>query len=145
MSDYLALVTQAQEKNREILVNTLKELGITEAKVHYAGAGDSGDTCDLEVTPVDLLEKTSELKVTQTVVDAKYIGYGQRACSLREKELALDEAVRDFAMDWVDSLYGGWENDDGACGTVTINVADNEIHLDHTTYYTESSSYAHSL
>jgi hypothetical protein len=53
--------------------------------------------------------------------------------------------VRDFAMRWVDSLYGGWENNDGACGTVTLNVTDNLIVLEHTAYYTESTSYEHSL
>lgn len=145
MSDYLELATQAQEKNREILIEFLKAQGITVATVDYAGAGDSGDTCDLAVQPPDLLPGLGEIKVKQHVVDVQYLGYGQRACSMREKEVALDEAVRDFAMCWVDSLYGGWEIDDGACGTVTINVHDDSIHLAHTTYYTESSSYEHSL
>ncbi len=145
MSDYLALATQAQEQNREILMNALKAQGIQIATVDYAGAGDSGDTCDLAVQPPERLAVLGELKVKQHVVDVQYLGYGQRACSMRETEVALDEAVRDFAMRWVDSLYGGWENDDGACGTVTINVHDDAIHLEHTTYYTESSSYEHSL
>ena len=145
MSDYLALATQAQEKNREILIEFLKAQGITVATVDYAGAGDSGDTCDLAVQPPEQLAGLGEIKVKQHVVDVRYLGYGQRACSMRETEVALDEAVRDFAMRWVDSLYGGWENDDGACGTVTINVHDDAIHLEHTTYYTESSSYEHSL
>lgn len=145
MSDYLALATQAQEQNREILINALKAQGITVATVDYAGAGDSGDTCDLAVQPPEQLAGLSDIKVKQHVVDVQYLGYGQRACSMREAEVALDEAVHDFAMRWVDSLYGGWENDDGACGTVTINVHDDAIHLEHTTYYTESSSYEHSL
>jgi len=145
MSDYLALASQAQEKNREILIAALKAQGITIATVDYAGAGDSGDTCDLVVQPPELLTALSAIKIKQQVVDVQYLGYGQRACSMRETEVALDEAVRDFAMRWVDSLYGGWENDDGACGTVTINVHDDAIHLEHTTYYTESSSYEHSL
>lgn len=145
MSDYLALATQAQEKNREILIKALLEQGVTVATVDYSGAGDSGDTYDLAVQPPELLPTLSELKVKQHVVDVQYLGYGQRACSMREAEVALDEAVRDFAMRWVDSLHGGWENDDGACGTVTINVNDDAIHLEHTAYYTESTSYEHSL
>lgn len=145
MSNYLALASQAQEKNREILIAALKAQGITIATVDYAGAGDSGDTCDLVVQPPELLTILSAIKIKQQVVDVQYLGYGQRACSMRETDVALDEAVRDFAMRWVDSLYGGWENDDGACGTVTINVHDDAIHLEHTTYYTESSSYEHSL
>ncbi|MFZ5697247.1 MAG: DUF6878 family protein [Pseudomonadota bacterium] len=145
MSDYLALATQAQEKNREILIEFLKTHGITVATVDYAGAGDSGDTCDLAVQPPELLVGLGEIKVKQHVVDVQYLGYGQRACSMREKEVALDEAVRDFAMCWVDSLHGGWENDDGACGTVTINVTDNQIVLEHTAYYTESSVHEHAM
>lgn len=145
MSDYLALASQAQEKNREILIAALKAQGITIATVDYAGAGDSGDTCDLVVQPPELLTALSAIKIKQQVVDVQYLGYGQRACSMRETEVALDEAVRDFAMRWVDSLYGGWENNDGASGTVTINVTDNLIVLEHTAYYTESTSYEHSL
>ncbi len=145
MSDYLALATQAQEKNREILIQALKEQGVLNATVDYAGAGDSGDTCDLVVQPPELLPGLSEAKVKQLAVDVQYLGYGQRACSMRETEVALDEAVRDFAMRWVDSLHGGWENDDGACGTITINVHEDAIALEHTAYYTESTSYEHSL
>jgi hypothetical protein len=145
MSDYQALATQAQEKNREILVQALKDQGVVIATVDYSGAGDSGDTCDLAVQPPELLAGLTEIKVKQHAVDVQYLGYGQRACSMRETEVALDEAVRDFAMRWVDSLYGGWENDDGACGTVTLNVTDDAISLEHTAYYTESTSYEHSL
>ena len=145
MSDYLALAMQAQEQNREILITVLKDQGIQIATVDYAGAGDSGDTCDLAVQPPEQLTGLSDIKVKQHVVDVQYLGYGQRACSMRETEVALDEAVRDFAMRWVDSLNGGWENNDGASGTVTINVTDNLIVLEHTAYYTESTSYEHSL
>lgn len=145
MSDYLALATQAQEKNREILIEALKAQGITVATVDYAGAGDSGDTCDLVVQPPELLACLSEIKVKQHVVDVQYLGYSQRAFSMRETEVALDEAVRDFAMRWVDSLHGGWENNEGANGTVTINVGEDAIHLEHTAYYTESESYDHAM
>lgn len=145
MSDYLALATQAQEKNREILVKALKEQGITVALVHYAGAGDSGDTCDLEIKPAESLTQLAGIKVMQSVVVVAYVGYNQRACSLSEREVALDEAVRDFAMRWVDSLHGGWENNDGANGTVTINVDDNAIHLEHIAFYTESESHEHAM
>lgn len=145
MSDYLALATQAREKNREILIQALKEQGVLIATVDYAGAGDSGDTCDLAVQPPELFAGLPSLKVKQHAVDVQYLGYGQRACSMREAEVALDEALRDFAMRWVDSLHGGWENDDGACGTVTINVHDDVINLEHTAYFTESTCYEHSL
>jgi hypothetical protein len=145
MSDYQALAMQAQEKNREILIQALKDQGVVMATVDYSGAGDSGDTCDLAVQPPELLAGLTEIQVKQHIVDVQYLGYGQRACSMRETEMALDEAVRDFAMRWVDSLYGGWENNDGACGTVTLNVTDNLIVLEHTAYYTESTSYEHSL
>lgn len=145
MSDYQALAAQAQEMNRDILIQALKDQGIVIATVDYAGAGDSGDTCDLAVQPPELQDGLSAIKVKQHVIDVQYLGYGQRACAMRETEVTLDEALRDFAMRWVDSLYGGWENNDGACGTVTINVTDNLIVLEHTAYYTESASYEHSL
>jgi hypothetical protein len=46
---------------------------------------------------------------------------------------------------WVDAHHSGWENNDGGSGTVTIHVAENNFQLEHTEYYTESSSYEYTL
>lgn len=145
MSEYQALAKQAQEMNREILINSLKEQGVMLATVDYSGAGDSGDTCDLAVQPVEILQKLTEVKIKRHVIDMTFHGNAQRARSLRETEVALDEAISEFAMNWVDELHGGWENNDGAYGTVTINVEDETIRLEHMSYYTECESHEHTL
>ena len=70
MSDYLALAMQAQEQNREILITVLKDQGIQIATVDYAGAGDSGDTCDLAVQPPECAFSRDQLDALRSVRNA---------------------------------------------------------------------------
>ena len=46
---------------------------------------------------------------------------------------------------WVDLHHGGWENNEGGAGVMTIRVADDHFLLEHVDYYTESSDYTYSL
>ena len=43
----------------------------------------------------------------------------------------------------LDSEHAGWENNDGAEGTFTWDIATNELKLEHTEFYTESNTYEH--
>ena len=53
---------------------------------------------------------------------------------------ALVSAIEDYAMQEVDSRYGGWENNDGASGVVTIDFTTKVGHIHHESYYTTSET-----
>jgi hypothetical protein len=57
---------------------------------------------------------------------------------------SIYQALGDFSMSWVSAQHGGWENNDGGQGTVTVVVADNTFTLEHTEFFTESCSYEYS-
>ena len=63
--------------------------------------------------------------------------------SARQK--IINDALRDFTLTWVNAHHGGWENDEGGDGTVTLYVPANHCQLAHSECYTERNDYAYSL
>jgi hypothetical protein len=139
-----AMEIQTQTSNKDALLKALKNLGATNAIVNYSGSGDSGDSTEISVTPKRAMNKPSAAKVTIQRVEGKYIdGHWQQ--SIQDKEVPLEEAIGDFAMQWVDLHHGGWENNDGGSGTFEIVVKSGEFLLEHREYYTEVNTHVYHL
>ena len=100
---------------KSLIVNAMKQAGISTAVIEYSGSGDSGNVDDVTFTPE---------------VDARV--------TIEDEDVSLNEAVRDFANELIDSEHSGYENDDGGSGTITINAETNLVTWEHLDYYTES-------
>jgi hypothetical protein len=50
----------------------------------------------------------------------------------------LDDALTDFAMDLVESHFGGWENNDGASGEVVFDATNGRVVIEHRAYFLDS-------
>lgn len=137
--------TAALNQNRDLLIATLAQLEIVSMQIRYSGGGDSGDVYEVEPEPACAVEKLRG--TTMAVSCAKTVWDEARKASytLETHSVSVDEALRDFALAWVDQHHGGWENNDGGSGTVTINVVGNTFVLEHDAYYTESFHHEHSL
>ncbi len=144
MLNHTALFKQALSLNRQVLLECLAPLGVSEVCVVYAGGGDSGGVEELSVTPVSL----------DTVLEKESIALWQVAHAqedwrlyqlVLEKPCSLAEALKRYALDCVESLYPGWEINDGSSGTFTIDVTAWRCALEHREFYTESSVYEHAL
>lgn len=51
-----------------------------------------------------------------------------------EPERDLTDAQQDLeelAYDVLERKHGGWEINEGSCGTITINFTDNTVHIEH--------------
>lgn len=139
--------TQAEavlHHNRAVILAALTRLDISAAYVRYSGGGDSGDVTDVEVTPKEALLKAQAEPVTLQHLHTSY-REGNYHYDVQDSPVMLDEALRDFTMDWVELHHAGWENNDGASGTLTVDVADNCFELEHESYYTESFRHAYNL
>lgn len=135
---------EALSTNRQRLLEVLIETQITEIIIHYVGGGDEGDISEVIVKPESCLPQLN----TQRLVYCYARGeYREGACHyfLEDKEVVLDEALRDFVFTWVDTYHGGWENNEGGSGVMTINVALDDFALEHTEYYTSCNDYTYSL
>jgi hypothetical protein len=79
----------------------------------YSGSGDSGEF--EEITFLDEAQKSVK-------VDA-----------------FLNEEFEELFYDLLAEEHAGWGNDDGASGTMTLNVPEKFIDIEHTSYFTDSS------
>ena len=144
MFAYSAASLDAIHANRQPLLTALAALNITEVSIRYEGGGDSGDVMEILVKP----EEKTPLLQTEQVLFHSVLGEsceGHHQYRLSESSRSLDEALRDFTLTWVDAHHGGWENDEGGDGTITIHVAANRFQLAHSECYTERNDYAYSL
>lgn len=106
---------EALSINRQRLLAALITAQITEVLVRYEGGGDEGDISEVIVKPESCLPQLN----TQRLVYCYARGeYREGACHyfLEDKEVVLDEALRDFVFTWVDTYHGGWENNEGGSG-----------------------------
>ncbi|PTQ84033.1 DUF6878 family protein [Agitococcus lubricus] len=149
MMGYSPKSFEAVRANRQPLLDALAALAITQLVVRYEGGGDSGDVSELEIFPESLAQANiaNTLKVEQLTYHCLADEYqdGEYRYFLQEQQSSIDSALRDFVLTWVDAHHGGWENNDGGSGTMTINVTEGTFRLEHTEYYTECSNYEYDL
>ena len=149
MMGYSPKSFEAVRANRQPLLTALAALAITQLVVRYEGGGDSGDVSELEVFPESLAQANiaNTLKVEQVTYHCLAGEYqdGEYRYFLQEQQSSIDSALRDFVLTWVEAHHGGWENNDGGSGTMTINVTEGTFRLEHTEYYTECSNYEYDL
>lgn len=138
------LSTDALHENRERLLAALSALSIQTAVIDYSGGGDSGDVSELVVSPPEQMTQVTQATVILRCVRGEWRD-GKYHPIVEDQPVLLRQALEDFTLDWVNATHGGWENNDGGQGTVTINVADNTFVLEHTEFYTESHSYEYAL
>lgn len=132
---------QAHQRNRDALMQALAALGIQKALVTYSGSGDSGDTTEVETVPPEAKAKLQEARLTYAVAIPTYRLNQPITWAIEERDLSLREALEDFTLQWLEQHHGGWENNDGGAGTLTVDVPGNSFVLEHDAYYTESFRY----
>jgi hypothetical protein len=144
MFAFVPVSLEAIHANRDSLLAALTKLNITDVTIRYDGGSDSGDVAEIEVKPETVIPQLTTELVSHHFVASEYRDR-EYHYHLEERQLSVDDALRDFALTWANARHSGWENNDGGSGTVTIQVAENNFQLEHTEYYTESSSYEYTL
>lgn len=97
------------------IIEQLEDAGVTRVVANYAGSGDEGWIEDV------LLYRGEE-----QVEEAHYgsFNYGQGGTD-------LTGSVQDWVHAELDRKAGGWENNEGAQGTITLDVKAREVEVDH--------------
>lgn len=123
-------------ENKDKLLAFLASAGITLVTVTFDGGGDSGQIEDIAAFAGDA---TAELPSGTVEVRALDHGADQPAANF----LAAGEAIENLAYDLLRQKHCGWENNDGAYGEFTFDIAGQKISLDYNERFTSSESYAH--
>jgi hypothetical protein len=91
--------------------------------VRYDGEGDSGGVTEIIVETDDPSPTTAEIPI----------------------DSPLGELLEDIAMELVCAFYGGFENNEGAHGTVTFDASTGTLTIDHTPRVSETTTHTVTL
>jgi len=145
VSDTSSAITVIQ-RNRDTLLKTLADFGISEVTVHYEIYADAGDISQLVVLPESQQScLDSTLLPYQTLVVARDPQLGQDQHTGLESQLSLRAALSDFAFTWLSLKYPDWDTEEGCDGKVILDADEQRCELIHTQYAMEYAGCPHSF
>lgn len=115
------------------VLKALVAAGITHVIVSFDGYGDSGQVESIEAKAAEAEKELPQTQVALRGVDYETEGF-------TTTELVLSEAIEHLVYDCLRRTHCGWENNEGAYGEVTFDVAEGTVTLDYNERY-ESSEY----
>ena len=130
------LGAEALRANKAVLFDALAAVPITRVVVTFDGYGDSGQIESIDAHSGD---ETAELPTC----DIEIISPSWDGSELKRQTLPVRSAVEALAYDFLEQTHGGWENNDGAFGEFTFDVAARSITLDYNERSTATEPYAH--
>lgn len=159
---------KANLENLKTATAALQKLGVDLVRMTYSGGGDSGDyhypiytvgSEDLEdrsgYGPSSYQLDSSGEFSSEVVVPYVTVGQGMTyekgeavylpTVPTSRAETGLCEAVFSLMSKAVSNWYGGWEDNEGAEGTVTFDVKEGTLHVEHGQYIMETAWDSHTI
>lgn len=130
------LVQELRPANKAAVFDPLAAAGITSVVVTFDGVGDSGqiESIDARVGDAGADLPAGEVELATPTADGS--GVDRAPSSLRD-------AIELLAYDCLEETHGGWENEEGAYGQFTFDVADRLITLSYNERVLESVHSGH--
>ena len=128
------LADDVHPANKSAILAALAAVGITSVVVTFDGSGDSGQ---IEGVDARIGDTATELPAINVEI-ASPLWDG---ADVETRTLPLAEAIEQLAYDLLEDTHDGWENNDGAFGEFTFDVAEGVIRLDYNERF-ETSEYS---
>jgi hypothetical protein len=122
--------------NKAAIFHVLAQARITRAVAIFDGYGDSGQIERIEVYAGD---ETASLPT----VEIEFIEVGSHTGDVNRQSVSIATAIENMAYHAIRQTHCGWENDEGAFGDITFDVAEQTVTLDYNERYTEIENYTH--
>jgi hypothetical protein len=122
--------------NKQALFDKLEAADITEVVVTFDGCGDSGQIEEIAARSGDDAVSLPDGEIT--IACAAW-----RSDEVTSTAMSVETALEQLAYDFLSETHGGWENNDGAYGDFTFDVASRTITLDYNERYTASENHTH--
>jgi len=129
--EQIRLANELLPANKTALFDALAAAGIEIVTVVFDGYGDSGQIENIEAKAGDeiIALPPSQIEIAAPVWGSSEIEHQtQPAC----------EAIETLVYAFLSQTHGGWENNDGAYGDFTFDVAERTITLDYNERHMES-------
>lgn len=110
-------------RNKTAVFDALAAAGIMHVIVSFDGEGDSGQIENIEAKTGDNIVN---LPGVQIEIHRAHWGMSEPQCSV----VTISAAVEQLAYDCLEDKHGGWENNEGAYGECTFDVAQRTVTLD---------------
>jgi hypothetical protein len=125
------LQVELRRHNKTALFDALAGRGVTFVVVSFDGYGDSGQIQNIEV-------KAGEEIIT-IPTDEVIFGYADWGKNEPQRStMTISNAIEQLTYDFLDTTHCGWENNEGAYGEFTFDVAARTITLDFNERFIES-------
>ena len=119
---------QANALNKESVFDALARAGVTLVTVNFDGEGDSGQPENVQAYADD-----KPMQLPSETVEFNKVSWNTH--KLDASSVPLPEAIETLCYDYLGQEPGGWENDDGAFGDFTFDVACRSIEMDFNTRF----------
>ena len=122
--------------NKTALFDALAAANITVVVVTFDGYGDSGQIENIEAKAGDaaVAMPVGEVQIAEAIWDQP---------EPNRPTVSIADAIERLAYDLLERTHCGWENNDGAYGDFTFDVAERTITLDYNERYTASEYSQH--
>jgi hypothetical protein len=122
--------------NKTALFDALAAAGITTVLVNFDGCGDSGQ--------VEMIEaRTGDDDCALRAVEVEIASANWGSTAIGRQTQPVREAIETLVYDVLNETHGGWDNNDGAYGEFTFDVAERSITLDYNERHMESDHSMH--
>jgi len=122
--------------NKAALFGALAAAGIAVVVVSFDGYGDSGQIESIEARDAQGDAALPEEHIE--IANAPWEG-----TEPERRTLSVGKAIERMAYRFLEQTHGGWENNEGAYGEFTFDVAARVITLEHNERFTATETYAH--
>ena len=130
------LLAEVRPANKAAVFDALAAAGITMVEVTFDGAGDSGQVEAIEARIGDVASDLPDGSVVQ--LDPAHDGSDTNRSAMPARL-----AIETLAYRCLEETHGGWENNEGAYGEFTFDVAERTIALDYNERVLESVHSSH--
>ena len=130
------LHAELQPQNQAALFDALAAAGVTLIVVAFDGYGHSGQIENIEAKAGDaaVAMPAGEVEIAEAIWDQP---------EPSRSTVSIADATERLAYDLLERTHCGWENNDGAYGDFTFDVAERTITLDYNERYTASEYSQH--
>jgi len=129
---------EANAINKAVLFDALSAAGITSVSVSFNGEGDSGQIEEIIAYPNG---DQHQLPDVQLEIQQVEWGTGKRD----SHQTAIRDAIEQLCYDFLEQEHGGWENNDGAFGEFTFDVAGRSITLEFNGRFSDFTTSSHAF
>jgi hypothetical protein len=122
--EYARLCASIHPQNKAALFDALSPYSITHVVVTFDGCGDSGQIEDISAKAGD-----KDAALPSTNIEIARASWGSP--DIVRSNHSVSDAIQELAYELLRQIHAGWENNEGAYGEFTFDVAERTITLDY--------------